>query len=480
MANATGVANATVDTWDADAYACEDLWLASLVYFFFLFPWLCATVLWNGSVFYWGKEYTLEIHRTLVWIPTVELIHGGLSALHYLFCPWTLPTEKIVGAGWVVAAILKQPIMLVCLLLVAKGWCITRTRLETKEVLAMAMVVSAVYASVIVQMSLPRPIGIFALLLTLPLMLLYVLSSSLTNMRILKAQLLALRRLRIDATTTPAYVKYRMFGSLFVYATLYFLLSASLSIAHSISPHEPWILALLSQLLELAAVCAIGTVFRPRPFNVLFEQAHQLAAVLAEELLPGISTVTIDVAELRGDGDTEPWFPSLEAPTTSASAAADASSKAKAARSRAVGSASRMRGDGRSTGEGAPPPDLLMVVNPGNHPLQASTTAAEVTDRRLVVAMREAGHGQSSSTASPETRRWDEAGADEPRDALGTMGVADTTVPEPIPMASIFEVLRWSEWRAAWAARFQSSDLPRTRWRSAQVAPAPPGLAPLS
>ena len=45
-------------------------------------------------------------------------------------------------------------------------------------------------------------------------MLINVMSSVLTNLRILKAQLLALRTLNIDATTTPAYTKFKMFVSL--------------------------------------------------------------------------------------------------------------------------------------------------------------------------------------------------------------------------------------------------------------------------
>ena len=40
-------------------------------------------------------------------------------------------------------------------------------------------------------------------------MLVHVMAAISTNLRILKAQLLALRRFNIDATTTPVYVKYR-------------------------------------------------------------------------------------------------------------------------------------------------------------------------------------------------------------------------------------------------------------------------------
>ena len=63
--------------------------------------------------------------------------------------------EKIVGAAWVIVSILKEPVMLVCLLLVAKGWCITRASLTSSEVAVSSTIVTCLYAAVIVQLAIP-------------------------------------------------------------------------------------------------------------------------------------------------------------------------------------------------------------------------------------------------------------------------------------------------------------------------------------
>ena len=77
----------------------------------------------------------LDLHRLLLWVPLIQFCHAFLSTLHYQFCPWETNIQKTVGAGWVVVAILKEPVMLVCLLMVAKGWCITRPSLGFREVM---------------------------------------------------------------------------------------------------------------------------------------------------------------------------------------------------------------------------------------------------------------------------------------------------------------------------------------------------------
>ena len=50
--------------------------------------------------------------------------------------------------------------MLLCLLLVAKGWCITRGSLERKEIAIAAVSVAALYAAVSVQLSLGSVISL--------------------------------------------------------------------------------------------------------------------------------------------------------------------------------------------------------------------------------------------------------------------------------------------------------------------------------
>mgnify|MGYP007078160827 CR=1 FL=1 len=50
------------------------------------------------------------------------------------------------------------------------------------------------------------------------------------------------------------------------------------------------------QLLEISAAILIGYTFRARHLNAIFQQVQQIAVELAEEMLPQITTVTVQTA----------------------------------------------------------------------------------------------------------------------------------------------------------------------------------------
>ena len=129
---------------------CEHL---PAVYLSFLPVWAALGAYWAWAVLVRHRESAFELHRLLLWVPAVEVAHAFLSVFYYWLCPWSSTLEKVVAAAWVVVAILKEPVMLVCLLMVAKGWCITRPHLSSRETVVSTVIVALLYASVIVQMS---------------------------------------------------------------------------------------------------------------------------------------------------------------------------------------------------------------------------------------------------------------------------------------------------------------------------------------
>ena len=78
-----------------------------------------------------------------------------------------------------------------------------------------------------------------------------------------------------QATTTPAYTKYRMFRALLYCASLYFVLDATIFFALATNHHvQQWVSAASRLALELVATLAIGSAFRARPLNALFEHVQ--------------------------------------------------------------------------------------------------------------------------------------------------------------------------------------------------------------
>ena len=132
-------------------------------------------------------------------------------------------------------------------------------------------ILALLYASVSVQMSLQSSLATVPMVIMYLAMLIEIAWSIFNNLRILKAQLLALRALGVDPTTTPALTKYRMYVKLAFAVALYALLELTIHSTFS-DTHEYWIFLGLHQLMEITIATAIGRTFRAQPFNILFQQ----------------------------------------------------------------------------------------------------------------------------------------------------------------------------------------------------------------
>ena len=82
--------------------------------------------------------------------------------------------------------------MLLCLLLVSKGWCITRDTLQRREVCLAGCNLALLYAAVSVQLSMQSVVSMVPMVVMYLAMLADVSLSILANLRILKARLIAL------------------------------------------------------------------------------------------------------------------------------------------------------------------------------------------------------------------------------------------------------------------------------------------------
>lgn len=160
---------------------CER-WMSSPIIYAMTVPfWFALTSYWAWSTYCAHAEVAYDLHRLLFWVPLVEVLHGTLSVFYYWSCPWASTGAKVLAAIWVVLSILKEPIILVCLLMVSKGWCITRASLTSSEVAVSSTIVTCLYAAVIVQMAMRPGWAIAPVLLLYAGMLVNVMSSIFTK-----------------------------------------------------------------------------------------------------------------------------------------------------------------------------------------------------------------------------------------------------------------------------------------------------------
>ena len=148
-------------------------------------PWvyLVAAPVWLVFLAYWlfllhkHADCALDLHRLLLWVPFIEVLHCTASIFHFWLCPWRTLLEQLLGAAWIVLSILKEPVMLVCLLLVAKGWGITRPRLSLGELGVSSVIVVLLYTSIVLQFALAHWARLVPMLACWLMMLLNVLLS---------------------------------------------------------------------------------------------------------------------------------------------------------------------------------------------------------------------------------------------------------------------------------------------------------------
>lgn len=275
--------------------------------------WFFLSIVWGCNTYLQNATSAKDLHRLLCWVPVIELVHGVLSLLNYVSCPWTTTLSLIYATFWAVVTILKEPVLLLCLLLVAKGWCITRHTLQRREVCVAGVLLALLYASVSVQLSLQTIYSLVPMTMMYIAMIVDIALSIMANLRILKAQLLALRSLGVDPCTTPAYTKYKMFMRLAVLTAFYACCEVTVHVCFTTTGLSKrfWLFTLVHQLVELTIAFCIGYTFRAQPFNVLFTQVQQVAEELADQMLPTITTVEIKPDDLTGQGLVA-WRPNLD------------------------------------------------------------------------------------------------------------------------------------------------------------------------
>ena len=328
---------------------CEAARGAGHVHLAFAPLWLLLLCVWAHSFLVRHRRHGNDLHCLLTVVPAFVLLHSLLAASSYAFCPASTPFQRVLSSLSAIASIVKEPIIIVCLLMVAKGWCTTRDELEPRENRASAVLVVFLYVSIVAHFSSDVPGAVVPMLVAWFLMLLNVAGSVTVNLRVLKAQLLALRSFNVDATSTPAFAKYRMFRGLGLAVAAYYVADLALFLVQWRKLVPAATSALLRHVLEALTSVCIGYVFRARPLSPVFEQmgSEQVQAIverLAADLLPQISTVVLDMDALRGEG-TVPWSREMDAAALGEAAAR------------------------------APPPDMLVVVNP--HELLGGDCAGE-------------------------------------------------------------------------------------------------------
>lgn len=126
-----------------------------IVFIPFFLLWLLALGYWVYNTFRRNAAHANNLHKGLTWLPAVECVYTFLCIFYYAACPWESFGSQLVAAALLMVVILKEPLNLLCLLLVAKGWCITRDSLSYAENRVIVLTVLLLYSAVVFELFAP-------------------------------------------------------------------------------------------------------------------------------------------------------------------------------------------------------------------------------------------------------------------------------------------------------------------------------------
>ena len=121
--------NVTMSEPGDEGFDCAVLDHVPVIFLGFVPAWMAATALWAwNNVRNWRHVRTL--HHRLSLVPALGLAQAGLSVLFYAHCPWDMtPLIFFLGLCWVLVTIAKEPLVILCFVLVSKG-CAMQPRLH--------------------------------------------------------------------------------------------------------------------------------------------------------------------------------------------------------------------------------------------------------------------------------------------------------------------------------------------------------------
>ena len=260
-----------------------------------MLTWMFFMFAQGAHAFHWHASRVTNLHRIMIAVPMFKIVHCATGMFK-----WSTMSVRGYFPDWVQllhvsAMTLNQAATFGTLLLVARGWLITRRHLPNSEkqttVTAITLLVVLNFAYRYYSLS---NFSFFALAILYMTILALILSSVARNIRELKMQIMILRQADIDPTSTPAHLKAIMYRRYQLILFAFVCTKIFLEMVLLFLRDYPWVTNLFSETVDMILCVAVGYTFRLRsnnPFNT--EQGD-------------FSWLPFNPAELgAGDGNTQ-------------------------------------------------------------------------------------------------------------------------------------------------------------------------------
>ena len=262
--------------------------------------WAVVLVLWVMNLCKF-RDHNVVLQRVLTLVPVAKFISVLLRMAYYQQGATTgdLPSP-IMYFSWIIYILYKAAFFSV-LLLIAKGWLISRPSLDESEkrglfcivaVFCLMLVGYAFFAGFQTSYGYLLLVGVYFWIIHT------VFASSLRNVRALEMQVYMIRQHGVDPGTTPVpariamFYKFRTYMALFVFSDLLITVIVTIALTRML-----WLQATLHEVVDILFFIGIGWTFRMREFNPYF---YEIPVAQAAYQIPTVQAVPVQDSNDRG------------------------------------------------------------------------------------------------------------------------------------------------------------------------------------
>ncbi|PFH32585.1 hypothetical protein BESB_011970 [Besnoitia besnoiti] len=253
-----------IDMLPADYVNCALLQPVKWASLVFIPLWAAPTLLWYLLCNYMPAYDVSPLHRLLLLPPLLKTLFAIAAFGFYAQCPNYMGTStQYIMMAYMGLNTIFNTIFYGILLLLAKGFMVTREVFGRKESLSLAVLVSLVYIITSVN-QVEEAETLPALLLLYTALLATVLTSAARNMRHLQLRLAYVRLVQVQDWEEALKVKLRMFRSLYRLSAVFFLLQIAQKIFLFEILDRQDISEIAGSTFEWIFFLLLSAVFRPR------------------------------------------------------------------------------------------------------------------------------------------------------------------------------------------------------------------------
>ncbi|DAZ92884.1 TPA: hypothetical protein N0F65_011718 [Lagenidium giganteum] len=287
-----------------------------LFYLGYTIGWAVCCICWVGHIRL-ARESVVDLQRKMTLVPIANLLYAAMTTIT-LFTVSKLSgtAENVVINLTLLTAVLSLGVSAEVVVLIAKGWKITRPTLSAREHQWIRFV-SFLWAAAftVLKNSMIRHITVFLIWgVAWSSVVFMIWYNSAFNMNMLKYQVAMVRQLHIDPTRTPVYTKYMLFRRFRGLLGTYMFLSCvfgALGLLNDVPLSDTWRWSsvVADESLNLLLYVALGYTFRCRRFSHLFSAsmaAGPVTPVNAAATAPLNATSPAEPTAETDSGETPP------------------------------------------------------------------------------------------------------------------------------------------------------------------------------